>query len=431
MYNKIGKRLISLLLVLLLAVCLMCPGALAADDTEEMVARAKQGVVQLYSLGYYDGQLVACKGTGFAVGTAGEDSNVFVTNWHVVTGEGRFDPKQAKVYIALDNATFEDAYYETDRVISCKVAYITNGNPDMAILRAAEPVYGYKALPLMSSDEVMDAAHVVALGYPGVLDDATSTNGGLDDMSTTQGYIVRHAVGQDSDPAIAGTKLLFFDAVITGGNSGGPLVNDDGAVVGINTYGFGQAAATDYSGAIYIDYAMQALDGLGIPYDVYHEGAAGRLGGLSPLVIALIALGAVIIIAAVVILLRRPSKEPAVVGAGAAVSAGAGGGWLPNGPASGFTLLGPGGLSTPVTASGLVIGRDPAQCTLCLPAGTNGVSRRHCQVTLSGASLLLTDLGSSYGTFINGQRLVPNSPASLSRGDSFWLGSTAVTFTVR
>jgi len=435
--NRLGKRLLSLLAALLLVCPLLCGSAQASESTEEMVTRAKRGVVQLYTAEYQNGRPTGygCRGTGFAVGTAGEDSDVFVTNWHVVTSIGEFDPNQARVYIALENASFDDAVDETDRVIPCEVIYITPGNPDMAILRATEPVSGFKALPLLSSDEIKDGAHVVALGYPSLLDDFSATNGGVDDMSVTDGIISRHTVGPEDNRKTAGTKLMFHNAVIAGGNSGGPLLNDAGAVVGINTYGYVEQGSS-YSGAIYIDYAMEALDGLGISYDVYQppqaEGAQGQ-GGLSPLAVALAAAGAVIVALSAVlvfVVLRRPARVPAAVGA-PGVSAARSGGDRQRASGADPALLGPGGRSTPIPASGLVIGRDPAQCTLCLPAGTKGVSRRHCQVTVSGGALLLTDLGSSYGTFIAGQRLEPNHPVPLSKGSSFCLGSAATTFTVQ
>lgn len=430
------KKLPLLLAFLLLALRAACPDVWAAGDVEEMVAQAKLGVVQLYSVEYRNGQPTGygSSGTGFAVGTAGEDSNVFVTNWHVVTGSGEFDPNEARVYIALDNSSFEDAVYETDRVIPCEILYITTGNPDFAILRATVSVAGFKALPLLSADQIMDAAHVVALGYPGLLDDFSATHGGINDMSTTQGYISRHAVGAEDDADLSGTKLLFFDAVISAGNSGGPLLNDDGAVVGINTYGFGEGG--NYSGAIYIDYAMEALDGLGIAYTVYQPSQEEPgSASVSPLIIALAAGGAVLALVVVLVIVLRRKPVPAGVAAGGRQSGGKETYVERIQPSNSFSLQGPDGQNTPVPPAGLIIGRDPAQCTLCLPENTRGVSRLHCQVTISGIALVLTDLGSSHGTFVNGQKLAPHQPVSLSRGVSFSLGgpsgTSAVTYMVR
>lgn len=53
-----------------------------------------------------------------------------------------------------------------------------------------------------------------------------------------------------------------------------------------------------------------------------------------------------------------------------------------------------------------VIGRDPLSCTHVLSDGS--VSRRHCQLEASGGEIVVTDLGSSNGTFLDGRRLPAN-----------------------
>ena len=64
--------------------------------------------------------------------------------------------------------------------------------------------------------------------------------------------------------------------------------------------------------------------------------------------------------------------------------------------------------------------------------GTAGVSHRHCMLTAGAdGEVQLTDLGSSYGTFVgSGQRLNANSPMTLHRGDTFWLGSKEQMFRI-
>ena len=50
---------------------------------------------------------------------------------------------------------------------------------------------------------------------------------------------------------------------------------------------------------------------------------------------------------------------------------------------------------------------------------------------LKAIGIQLTDLGSSYGTFVgSGQRLNANSPMTLHRGDTFWLGSKEQMFRI-
>lgn len=51
-----------------------------------------------------------------------------------------------------------------------------------------------------------------------------------------------------------------------------------------------------------------------------------------------------------------------------------------------------------------------------------GVSRRHATLEDRGGTYVLTDLGSANGTFVQGQRLPPNSSVAVSPGDSVRLG---------
>jgi len=51
-----------------------------------------------------------------------------------------------------------------------------------------------------------------------------------------------------------------------------------------------------------------------------------------------------------------------------------------------------------------------------------GVSRQHAAVEFSEDTLILLDVGSSNGTFLNGQRLVPNQPRVLRDGDEVRFG---------
>lgn len=51
-----------------------------------------------------------------------------------------------------------------------------------------------------------------------------------------------------------------------------------------------------------------------------------------------------------------------------------------------------------------------------------GVSRRHAVLEASGDTLILLDVGSSNGTYLNGQRLSPNQPRVLRDGDEVRFG---------
>ena len=55
-------------------------------------------------------------------------------------------------------------------------------------------------------------------------------------------------------------------------------------------------------------------------------------------------------------------------------------------------------------------------------AASKGVSRRHARVLRQGELVLLEDLGSVNGTFLNTHRLAPYVPESLQNGDILQLG---------
>jgi hypothetical protein len=56
-----------------------------------------------------------------------------------------------------------------------------------------------------------------------------------------------------------------------------------------------------------------------------------------------------------------------------------------------------------------------------------GVSRRHCQLRRRGMQLLLTDLGSANGTYLNDQALVPHRDQVVAHGDHVTLSRLRLT----
>ncbi|GIU82685.1 MAG: FHA domain-containing protein [Acidobacteria bacterium] len=67
------------------------------------------------------------------------------------------------------------------------------------------------------------------------------------------------------------------------------------------------------------------------------------------------------------------------------------------------------------------IGRNPTECQICFESQEYPmVSRRHAEIVWQGKNWILTDLGSSFGTFLNGEKIV--SPQTLKINDSIQLG---------
>lgn len=83
-----------------------------------------------------------------------------------------------------------------------------------------------------------------------------------------------------------------------------------------------------------------------------------------------------------------------------------------------------------LSRQGLTIGTEVG-CTIRFPAGTPGVSRRHCEIVFQQGVPVLTDLGSSYGTTLaDGKRLPPHYPERISAGTRFYVGSPNVVFQI-
>lgn len=89
------------------------------------------------------------------------------------------------------------------------------------------------------------------------------------------------------------------------------------------------------------------------------------------------------------------------------------------------------GMTFPIS-SRVVFGRDPKRCSIIYPKDAKGISGVHCaaEPTADG-QIILTDLGSTYGTMAGGQQLTAGKGVTLRPGDAFTLGGSENRFTVR
>ena len=55
----------------------------------------------------------------------------------------------------------------------------------------------------------------------------------------------------------------------------------------------------------------------------------------------------------------------------------------------------------------IIVGRS-SQCDVVIPH--EGMSRKHCQIELKGSSIIVTDLQSTNGVFIDGAKIEPGKP---------------------
>ena len=71
------------------------------------------------------------------------------------------------------------------------------------------------------------------------------------------------------------------------------------------------------------------------------------------------------------------------------------------------------------------------RASTCSPCTARGVSRVHCLLTLREGSIIVRDLGSSNGTWLNGKRLTSEQDTPISKGDVLAIGSPKERFEVQ
>src|SRR5512143_219164 len=83
--------------------------------------------------------------------------------------------------------------------------------------------------------------------------------------------------------------------------------------------------------------------------------------------------------------------------------------------------------TVPIGSRILTIGRLPDnELVLSHP----NVSRHHAELRLAANGLMLTDLGSSAGTFVGGTRLLANQPVVVEHGDRIQIGPYSIVYEI-
>lgn len=267
------KKIISAALCLLLLLFCALP-AWAANDVPEAVMDAANSVVRILSE-YYNG---SATGSGFVIKNEPGET-LIVTNNHVVEGH----PQSISVWI------------DEDWLVSAEIVFSTP-EQDLCVLCVTDHIE-MEALQLAEESPRKGEA-IYAVGFPAVADIFSDTAAHTSEAATiTDGIIsaIRTLTLVDGGDQV---KLLQINADINSGNSGGPLFNAQGQVIGVNTYGITNAqgvfGAIDISelrmlldeNYIYLS-DVAAADVQSLPENVLAPVPAGVLIGISVALIAL------------------------------------------------------------------------------------------------------------------------------------------------
>jgi S1-C subfamily serine protease len=179
-----------------------------AQSVQEIYETAGPGVVQVTSTSvnsqdpFFGGQPARAQGSGFVIDTAGH----IVTNFHVV-----------------ESATEVQVNFSGEDAIDAEIVGVDEST-DIALLKIDSQAGALNPIDLGNSDVVRVGDSVVAIGNPFGLE-RTVTAGIVSavqrDIEAPNGYTI--------------PKAIQTDAPINSGNSGGPLLDTRGEVIGVNS----------------------------------------------------------------------------------------------------------------------------------------------------------------------------------------------------
>ena len=421
-----NKKLTALILFAVFAVCCVICVVTAVSNSGMPPAQARNAVAYVQQILYdANGNVVtAGSGTCWGIGKPGKPVEYFVTNGHVVQ-YAYVVPKQDQSYTGKVTVVYSGA--ENDFVDAQIVYYSSPEEKDIAILKVPSPTDKRISLPLRPSDTVEAGETAYALGFPGVSDVlAENIRYDVEDVTITDGIISKRV-------SVTGAEYEAFqiNVDVNPGNSGGPLVDASGNVIGVNTSGLVSQIGEEVTLATSVNYAsiadqlIRILNEEGIEYTLMGESnwmlyTFGIIGGVA------------LIFAIVMLVQDKKSPVMAANGAGHGNPVAKGGpmGRKPviRGVTGKYT-----GQSFDLSKGRVVIGRDPNACNIVYDKNTPGISGNHCQVYYDANNdcFMLTDNGSTYGTFLgNGKKLTASVAEKLTAGDTFYLCDNANRFVV-
>lgn len=364
-----------------------------------------------------DGEFVG-HGTGFLI----TDQGHFVTNEHVIDGA----EKIAVFGVGIPKGVLARVIWADKKL-------------DLAIVKTEEDVSSIGPITLFSRAPPQ-AIDVYAYGYPGTqfehmrIFSEVSLEG---PPTTTKGIISRTFKGSEKG------LLIQHSSEIRRGNSGGPLVNKCGHVVGINTFGWSaDEEGQDYfavSSTELIEKIGSRIPGMGFSDQCDNGIAEGRSSATASEAIVsdipsdidsktfFVAIALLASLAVIVVSIQRSHEKHARVAGVTSVNepprtASDGASVLLQ--LSGFDQYGK-PLSLSVTEGsvlekrGYVLGRSLSFSDLAI--NHKRLSRAHVWITRDRGQVLAADLNSTNGTYLNGRRLRSFETAQISPGDELRL----------
>ncbi len=257
--NKIKKAILAIMLSL----C-VCTGIVYAANVPKKVLNTRDSVIRVLIVDKYGDEYI---GTGFTVSS---NSRYVVTNCHVVEDA-------VEIYV----------FYDTGEYIIAEIE-VYAPKKDICILEL-ETSLRAPGIPIRTFS-FGTGESVYALGYPGTADYISGEFlADKQSITITDGIISRIHQGYHSNDTSVKTWIIQSNAAINGGNSGGPLVDEEGRLLGINT--FSMNGAEGMSGSIHATELVAILEANNISYKKAGAIPTGVIvGGVLVVILAIVAL---------------------------------------------------------------------------------------------------------------------------------------------
>ena len=406
--------------------------AYAAD--EKAIAKADKSVLRVITA---KNKKIYSSGSSFVVGI----DNVVATNFHVIRGSD-------EVFLLV-----KDDEGKVKR-LNASILW-TSVDYDLALLKVPD----LNLEPLLFSDQLpVKGSSVTAIGYPGIADrDEKLSNWA--ESTISQGVIGRTMMSSWRENGLQ-LNILQHSAAINKGNSGGPLLDSCGRVVGVNTQKalseiVNRDTVVQADGIYYASHIVALLDALkqqgvtvsaqsevcppvGLQQPQTNATATSAASSQQKAWLLPTAIGAALFLSfgALIFSLRKSKvvtetftqykrrSTPQKIENRVSVAI------------SKLALRGTDSEMRPIKLlidleqnknSPIYIGREKAVCQMVIDDAT--VSRRHASLLWSAGELRLTDLNSTNGTSVDGSAILKSS-VIIRHGQTIKLGKVILSVEV-
>ena len=222
----------------------------SAPDWQAVASAVSPAVVTI--------QVQSSSSTGMGSGVVYDAKGDIVTNYHVIAAAVQ---SGGKIQVTLADGRIYDAeVVGHDRTTDLAVIRLVNPPSDLTVARFGSSSQLTVGSPVMAIGAPLGLSKTVTTGIVSALnrpvevavDDDSSKNNGQGDSSDPFGQQKRNQ--SSSDTVI--TNAIQVDASLNPGNSGGPLFDQTGAVVGINSSIKSVTSSDGQAGSIGLGFAI-------------------------------------------------------------------------------------------------------------------------------------------------------------------------------